>query len=64
MDYKKLYLTLFNAATDALEDIQRAESLLSAAGARLRGAQSAAEELYIEETAKEEDADGACPAQE
>ncbi len=51
-DYQKLYTTMFNAATDALDALER----LDPAGARsiLRDAQQRAEELYLDG----EDADG------
>ena len=47
MDYKKLYLTLFNACTNAINELQcrnygNAENILMEA-------QQAAEDLYIEE---------------
>lgn len=44
-DYAKLYTLLFNAATDALEELERLN--IGAAKERLRAAQQAAEELYV-----------------
>ena len=44
-DYQKLYTLLFNAVTDALEDM--AQQNYGAAKERLMSAQQQAEELYI-----------------
>ena len=46
MDYKQMYLILFNAATDAMRDLQRGHPDL--AYERLRAAQIKTEEMYIE----------------
>lgn len=43
--YKKMYLKLFNAATDAIRRIDAGQP--DAAKARLIAAQQAAEEIYI-----------------
>lgn len=45
MDYQKLYHILFNAVTDALENM--AEQNFGQAAACLRQAQKTCEELYI-----------------
>ena len=45
-DYQKLYTLLFNAVTDALEDLERLN--IGAAKARLIAAQQQAEELYMD----------------
>ena len=47
MDYKKLYLTLFNALTDAIDCLDRQDS--EAARAILIQAQQQAEELYLDQ---------------
>jgi len=47
-DYQKLYALLFNAVTDALEDLDRLN--IGAARERLVAAQQQTEELYIEAT--------------
>ena len=47
-DYQKMYYTLFNAITDALE--LAGQGRLAAALDLLRRAQSKAEEMYIEAT--------------
>ena len=47
MDYQKLYLGLFNAITDALEDMDQIN--YGAAAERLRRAQMEAEEAYLED---------------
>lgn len=44
-DYQKLYTLMFNAVTDALEDLNAMN--FGAARDRLRAAQVQAEELYI-----------------
>ena len=44
-DYQKLYTLMFNAATDALADLDAMN--FGAAADRLRAAQRRAEELYI-----------------
>lgn len=44
-DYQKLYTLIFNAATDALADLDAMN--FGAAKDRLRAAQQRAEELYI-----------------
>lgn len=44
-DYQKLYTLMFNAATDALADLDAMN--FGAAKDRLRAAQQRAEELYI-----------------
>ena len=46
-DYQKLYTLLFSAVTDALEDMARMN--FGRARARLKAAQQAAEEKYMEE---------------
>lgn len=46
-DYKKLYHLLFNAITDALNEIDRLE--LTAAVQRLKDAQIKAEEIVLED---------------
>ena len=46
MDYEKLYFSLFNAVTDALEDMEQLN--FGAAKARLVSAQQQAEELYMD----------------
>jgi len=46
-DYKKPYLTLFNAVTDALDELERQN--LGRTREILVRAQQAAEEAYIEE---------------
>ena len=50
-DYQKLYTLLFNAVTDALEDLEQMN--IGAARARLIAAQQQAETLYVE-TAEDE----------
>ena len=45
MDYKDVYLRLFNAVTDALEDLARND--IQAAKARLIAAQQMCEDMYI-----------------
>ena len=45
VDYEQLYHLLFNAVTDALEDIGAGNPGLAAE--RLKAAQQAAEELYL-----------------
>lgn len=45
-DYQKLYTTLFNAITDAVEELERANFGLAAD--RLRAAQQQTEEAYME----------------
>lgn len=45
-DYQRLYTLLFNAVTDALEDLEQMN--VGAAKARLIAAQQQAEEVYIE----------------
>lgn len=44
-DYAKMYTLLFNAATDALEELERLN--VGAAKERQWTAQQAAEELYV-----------------
>ncbi|MGM9614996.1 MAG: hypothetical protein ACI3W7_05705 [Oscillospiraceae bacterium] len=44
-NYKKMYLLLFNAITDALEELKTGN--LSGAEALLKAAQQNAEEVYI-----------------
>lgn len=44
--YKKMYLTLFNAITDALELLKKGNS--AEAAALLRRAQRSTEDIYIE----------------
>ena len=44
--YEKMYTTLFNAVTDALEQLEAQDP--AAAAATLRQAQQSAEELYLE----------------
>ena len=44
-DYQRLYTLLFNAVTDALEDMERMD--FSSARRRLIAAQQAAEEAYM-----------------
>ena len=44
-DYQKMYTTLFNAITDALEDIQKQN--IGLAQDRLIAAQQQTEEFYI-----------------
>lgn len=51
-NYKKLYTTLFNAITDALEDMERQNYGL--ASERLIHAQLTTEDLYIESGLKKE----------
>lgn len=46
-DYQKMYLLLFNAITDALEDLKTGN--LFGAEALLKAAQQNAEELYIQD---------------
>lgn len=46
-NYQKLYTLLFNAVTDALEDLEQLN--IGAAKARLIAAQQQAEEQYMEE---------------
>ena len=46
-DYQKLYTLLFNAATDALTELERLN--VGAAKALLIAAQQQAEEIYMEE---------------
>ncbi len=61
-DYQKLYTTMFNAATDALEELGRFN--VGRARDILRTAQQRTEELYIDgdeaggTDGAEEDADG------
>ena len=45
-DYQKMYLLLFNAITDALEEMENQN--LGEAAELLRNAQSDAEDMYIE----------------
>lgn len=45
-DYQKLYTILFNAITDALEDMGKQNYGLAAEG--LKAAQQTTEELYME----------------
>ena len=45
-DYKKMYLTLFNAITDALEEMQKQN--IGLAQEQLKAAQQKTEEIYIE----------------
>lgn len=47
MDYQKLYHGLFNAITDALEELGKTN--YGAAAERLRRAQMEAEEAYLED---------------
>ena len=47
MDYSKLYYTLFNAITDALEQIEQQN--IGTARALLIAAQQKTEEMYITE---------------
>jgi len=47
MDYKRLYLSLFNAVTDAVEAIQQGE--LQRAEKLLISAQQKTEEIYMED---------------
>ena len=47
MDYSKLYYTLFNAITDALEQIEQQN--IETARALLIAAQQKTEEMYITE---------------
>ena len=51
MDYQKMYLTMFNAVTDALEELEKLN--VGRAEEILRQAQQSAEEQYLqqEETA-------------
>lgn len=44
-DYQKMYTTLFNAITDALEDMQKQN--IGLAQNRLIAAQQLAEDIYI-----------------
>ena len=44
-DYQKMYTTLFNAITDALEEIQKQN--IGLAQERLIAAQQLAEDIYI-----------------
>ena len=44
--YEKMYTTLFNAVTDALEQLEARDP--AAAADTLRRAQQSAEELYLE----------------
>ena len=44
-DYQKMYTTLFNAITDALEDMQKQN--IGLAQDRLIAAQQLAEDIYI-----------------
>lgn len=46
MDYKKMYLTLFNALTDAIEQLERAD--YGSAREILIRAQQQTEEIFIE----------------
>lgn len=48
--YKKMYTTLFNAVTDALERMEKEDFL--AAEELLRQAQQAGEELFLEDGEK------------
>ena len=45
MDYKKMYLTLFNAVTDSLEELERQN--YGCARERLKAAQQECEERYL-----------------
>ena len=45
-DYQKMYLTLFNAITDALEEIQKPH--IGLAQERLIAAQQLAEDIFID----------------
>ena len=47
-DYQKLYTLLFNAVTDAVEELEALN--VGAAKVRLMAAQQQAEEQYIDET--------------
>ena len=46
-DYKTMYLTLFNAVSDALKDMEQAN--YGSASQRLIAAQQKAEEQYIDQ---------------
>ena len=46
-DYQRMYLLLFNAVTDALEQLERGEA--DTAAETLRLAQCSCEEIYMEE---------------
>jgi len=46
VDYKKMYLTLFNAITDAIRDFQAGKT--AKAVSRLVEAQQVAEEIYMD----------------
>ena len=46
-DYQKMYLLLFNAITDALEEMEKQN--YGEVAALLRKAQAAAEEVYMED---------------
>lgn len=46
-DYKKMYILLFNSITDALEELKKQN--IGTAKELLKGAQQAAEELYVEQ---------------
>lgn len=56
-DYQKLYTLMFNAATDALEDLQKLN--IGAAQDRLLHAQLQAEGLYMSQGGAHEEEDGA-----
>ena len=45
-DYKKMYLTLFNAITDALEEMEKQN--IGLAREQLIAAQQEAEDIYID----------------
>ena len=51
MDYKKLYFHLFNAATDAIEAIEKKN--YGQASAILIAAQQETEEMYMDENDEE-----------
>ncbi|MEI3306783.1 MAG: hypothetical protein V8R40_12675 [Dysosmobacter sp.] len=55
MDYKPLYHKLFNACTDALNDMEKQN--FGQARVRLICAQQEAEELYLNQTAAERKAE-------
>ena len=59
-NYKKLYTTLFNAITDALEDMGKQNYCLAAE--RLMHAQLTTEALYIESGLKKEKSDAGTEA--
>lgn len=50
-DYQKMYLTAFNAITDALEELDRLN--IGRAKARLREAQCRAEDIFVSQDGEE-----------